>query len=68
MCNAARIGPRNAPVTTLRAVVAPPNTRHVAVRTGKRYGKTSLTARYGRDLARAIAECRERLARSGSRW
>jgi hypothetical protein len=28
------------------------------VRTGKRYGKTSLTARHGRDLARAIAECR----------
>ena len=28
------------------------------MRTGKRYGKTSLTARHGRDLARAIAECR----------
>jgi hypothetical protein len=28
------------------------------VRTGKRYSKTSLTARHGRDLARAIAECR----------
>jgi hypothetical protein len=28
------------------------------VRTGKRYGKTSLTAHHGRDLARAIAECR----------
>jgi hypothetical protein len=28
------------------------------VRTGKRYGKTSLTARHSRDLARAIAECR----------
>ena len=36
----------------------PPNTRHIAVRTGKRYGKTSLTARHERDLARAIAECR----------
>jgi hypothetical protein len=46
-------------VTMLRAEVAPPpNTRHLAVRTGKRYGKTSLTARHGRDLARAIAECR----------
>jgi hypothetical protein len=28
------------------------------VRTGKRYGQTSLIARHGRDLARAIAECR----------
>jgi hypothetical protein len=28
------------------------------VRTGKRYGKTSLIARHGRDLSRAIAECR----------
>ncbi len=43
----------------LRAEVdPPPNTRHIAVRTGKRYGKTSLTAQHGRDLARAIAECR----------
>jgi hypothetical protein len=33
----------------------PPNTRHIAVRTGKRYGKTSLTAHHGRDLARAAA-------------
>jgi hypothetical protein len=48
-----------APVTVERAEVAPPpNTRHIAVRTGKRYGKTSLTARHGRDLSRAIAECR----------
>jgi hypothetical protein len=48
-----------APVAVERAEVAPPpNTRHIAVRTGKRYGKTSLTARHGRDLARAIAECR----------
>ena len=48
-----------APVAVERAGVAPPpNTRHIAVRTGKRYGKTSLTARHGRDLARAIAECR----------
>jgi hypothetical protein len=39
-------------------VEPPPNTRHIAVRTGKRYCKTSLTARHGRDLARAIAECR----------
>jgi hypothetical protein len=46
-------------ITMLRAQVdPPPNTRHFAVRTGKRYGKTSLTARHGRDLARAIAECR----------
>lgn len=46
-------------VTMLRAEVAPPpNTRHLAVGTGKRYGKTSLTARHGRDLVRAIAECR----------
>jgi hypothetical protein len=46
-------------VTMLRALVdPPPNTRHIAVRTGKRYGKTSLTAQHGRDLARAIAECR----------
>jgi len=36
----------------------PPNTRYIAVRTGMRFGKTSLTARHGRDLARAIAECR----------
>src|ERR1051326_6357006 len=51
----------------LRAdVEPPPNTRHNAVRTGKRYGKTSLTARHGQDLARAIAECREPLARAGS--
>jgi hypothetical protein len=47
------------PVTMLSAEVAPPpNIRHIAVRTGKRYGKTSLTARHGRDLVRAIAECR----------
>jgi hypothetical protein len=46
-------------VTMLRSEVdPPPNTRHIAIRTGKRYGKTSLTARHGRDLARAIAECR----------
>jgi hypothetical protein len=46
-------------ITMLRAEVdPPPNTRHLAVRTGKRYGKTSLTAQHGRDLARAIAECR----------
>jgi hypothetical protein len=46
-------------VLMLRAEVdPPPNTHHLAVRTGKRYGKTSLTARHGRDLARAIAECR----------
>jgi hypothetical protein len=46
-------------ITMLRAEVdPPPNTRHIAVRTGKRYGKTCLTARHGRDLARAIAECR----------
>ena len=37
-------------VTMLSAEVAPPpNTRHIAVRTGKRYGKTSLTARHGRE-------------------
>lgn len=43
----------------VRAEVAPPpNTRHIAGRTGKCYGKTSLTARHRRDLARAIAECR----------
>jgi hypothetical protein len=46
-------------VTMVRAEVdPPPNTRHIAVRTGKRYGKTSLTAKHGRDLTRAIAECR----------
>src|SRR5262249_26292603 len=46
-------------VTMVRAEVdPPPHTSHLAVRTGKRYGKTSLTARHGRDLARAIAECR----------
>ena len=46
-------------ILMLRAQVdPPPNTCHLAVRTGKRYGKTSLTARHGRDLARAIAECR----------
>jgi hypothetical protein len=46
-------------ITMLRAQVdPPPNTRHLAVRTGKRYGKTSLIARHERDLARAIAECR----------
>lgn len=28
------------------------------VRTGKRYGETSLTARHGQGLSRAIAECR----------
>ena len=39
-------------------VEPPPNTRHIAVRTGKRYDKTSQTAQHGRDLARAIAECR----------
>jgi hypothetical protein len=48
-----------APVAVERAEVAPPpNTCHLAVRTGKRYGKTSLTARHGCDLARAMAECR----------
>lgn len=42
------------PVAVERAEVAPPpTTRHIAVRTGKRYGKTSLTARHGREpLAR----------------
>jgi hypothetical protein len=46
-------------VTMLSAEVdPPPNTRHIAVRTGKRYGKTSLTAHHERDLARTIAECR----------
>lgn len=40
----------------LRAEVdPPPNTRHLAVRTDKRYGKTSLTARHGREpFARVI--------------
>src|SRR5262249_40427692 len=48
-----------APVEVVRTEVKPPpHTRHIAVRTGKRYSKTSLTARHGRDLARAIAECR----------
>ena len=43
-------------VTMVRAEVdPPPNTRHIAVRTGTRYGRTSLTARHGRDLARAAA-------------
>jgi len=41
----------------------PPGTRHIAVRTGKRYGKVSLTAKRkdsspNRDLQRAIAEAR----------
>jgi putative DNA primase/helicase len=41
----------------------PPATRHLAIRTGKRYGKTSLTAKRkdgqpNRDLERAIAEAR----------
>jgi hypothetical protein len=41
----------------------PPGTRHIAIRTGKRYGKMSLTTRRkdgspNRDLARAIAEAR----------
>lgn len=49
-------------VTMLHAEVdPPPNTCHIAVRTGKRYGKTSLTAYHGRDLARVIAECRHLL-------
>jgi hypothetical protein len=44
-------------ILMLRAEVdPPPNTRHIAVRTGKRYGKTSLTAHHGRDLARATAQ------------
>ena len=44
-------------ILMLRAEVnPPPHTRHIAVRTGKRYGKTSLTARHGRDLARASAQ------------
>jgi hypothetical protein len=44
-------------IMLLRAEVdPPPNTRHIAVRTGKRYGKTSLTAMLGRDLARASAQ------------
>ena len=43
-------------VTRLRAEVdPPPKARHIAVRTSKRYGKTSLTAQHGRDLAR---DCR----------
>jgi hypothetical protein len=51
-------------------VPPPPHMRHIAVRTGKRYDKTSLTARHGRDLARAIAECRyflERLNPAGDK-
>ncbi len=40
----------------------PPGTRHIAVRSGKRYGKTSLCARRKNgsrpDLQRVIAECR----------
>ena len=56
-------------ITRLCAEVdPPPNTRHIAVRTGKRYGKTSLTARHGRDLARAISECRYLLRERGSGW
>jgi hypothetical protein len=51
----------------LAEVDPPPSTRHLAVRTGKRYGKTSLTAQHGRDLARAIAECRYLLRERGSR-
>jgi hypothetical protein len=54
-----------APVRIERAEVPPPpHTRHVAVRTGKRYGKVSqATGRHHeRDLARTIAECRYLLA------
>ena len=41
----------------------PPGTRHIAIRTGKRYGKMSLTTKRkdgkeNRDLGRAIAEAR----------
>ncbi|HEX3640529.1 MAG TPA: hypothetical protein VHV10_04510 [Ktedonobacteraceae bacterium] len=49
-------------LTIQRADVSPaPGTRHIAIRTGKRYGKTSLTTRRkddstNRDLQRAIAE------------
>lgn len=44
-------------------ITPPPGTHHVAVRTGKRYGKVSLTLqrkddRPNRDLQRAIAEAR----------
>ncbi|OLE52823.1 MAG: hypothetical protein AUG51_16175 [Acidobacteria bacterium 13_1_20CM_3_53_8] len=50
-----------------RADVGPaPGTRHIAVRTGKRYGKTSLTTKRkdgkpNRDLQRAIAEVKHQL-------
>jgi hypothetical protein len=44
-------------ITMLRAEVdPPPNKRHLAVRTGKRYGKTSLTSRNGQSLSRASAQ------------
>jgi putative DNA primase/helicase len=48
-------------------VQAPPGMRHIAVRTGKRYGKTSLCIQRKDgtqpDLLRAIAECRYLLRR-----
>ena len=55
-------------VTMLRAEVAPPpNTRHIAVRTGKRYGKTSLTARHGREPLACHAPVPLPARRAGSR-
>ena len=41
-------------------ITPPPHTRHIAVRTGKRYGKVSQAAGkyHVRELARTIAECR----------
>jgi hypothetical protein len=39
-------------------VEPPPHMRHIAVRTGKRWGKMSQTAPHGRDLKRTAAELR----------
>jgi hypothetical protein len=45
------------PVVTHRATITPPpGMRHIAVRTGVRYGKRALTASHGRDRNRAIAQ------------
>ena len=54
-------------INIARADIGPaPGTQHIAVRTGKRYGKTSLTTKRkdgkpNRDLQRAIAEVRYQL-------
>lgn len=57
------------PLKINRVEVDPaPGTRHIAIRSGKRYGKTSLTTKRkdgsaNKDLQRSIAECRYMLQR-----